>query len=68
MILIIISDLSRSKCLEKWPGRVENLRTNRDHPICSIVKISHNANKIPGILRRFADTQIPEKRPSNKVV
>ena len=50
--------------LEKGAKRVENRRTNLNHPNWSIVEISQNTEKSPGELRRLDVTQTPRARPS----
>ena len=40
----------------KGTGRVENLRTSRDHPNYSIIKIGQNTEKSPGDLSSLAVT------------
>ena len=50
--------------INKGAGGFGNKRTSRDHPNYSIIKISQNAEKSPGDLRRLAVTQNPSERPS----
>ena len=47
--------------LGKEPGKVENRRTNRNHPNNNIDKIGQNPEKNPGELRRLAVDQTPVK-------
>ena len=47
--------------LGKQAKRVENQRTNRDHPNYSINQIGQNIEKSRGDLKRLAVTQIPLK-------
>ena len=42
-------------------GKVENKRTNRNHPQCSIAGISQNTEKCPGDRMRLAVPQTPVK-------
>ena len=48
-----------AKWLVKGTGGVGNLKTSRDHPNYSIVRIGQNTEKNPGHLRRLAVTQTP---------
>ena len=62
VIPVVISALGAvPKGLEKWTGRIENGRTNQNHPNYSIVDIGQDTERIPGDLRRLAVTLTPVK-------
>ena len=59
-VILVISGTLRTlpERLGKGTGKVENRRTNRDHPNHSITKIGQNTEKSPGDLRGLI-TQTP---------
>ena len=64
--LPIVLDSFRTVPKEAW--RVENRRTNRDHPNYSTGEIGHNTVKSPGKMRRFPVLQTLVKDHMQKLV